>query len=80
MIAGSNRVGDFVKDLQELALSCHGALHWGQCNDVMTSADLENIYGAASVQAFKQARATLSANGLLTTFNNSFTDRLGISV
>jgi hypothetical protein len=80
MIAGSNGVGDFVKDLQKLALSCHGALHWGQCNDVMTSADLENIYGAASVQAFKQARATLSANGLLTTFNNSFTDRLGISV
>jgi hypothetical protein len=80
MIAGSNGLGDFVKDLQKLALSCHGMLHWGQCNDVMTSTDLVNFYGAASVQTFIQSRATLSANGLLTTFNNSFTDRLGISV
>jgi hypothetical protein len=80
MLAGSRGISDFVKDLQQLALRSHGALHWGQCNDVVTSNDLQNIYGAANVQTFKQSRAILSANGLLATFNNSFTDRLGISV
>jgi hypothetical protein len=80
MIAGSAGVNDFINDLQKLALACNGALHWGQCNEVMTAADILNLYGRANVEGFRRARAILSQNGTLRTFDNSFTDRLGLSL
>jgi len=79
MLGGSNGVDEFVNDLQKLALTSHGALHWGQCNEAMTRSDVWNIYGSANIEAFRRARATLSQNGTLSTFDNSFTDRLGLS-
>jgi len=79
MLAGSNGVGEFVTDLQKLALASRGALHWGQCNEVMTGADLQNTYGLDNIEAFRQARRILSRDGSLATFDNSFTDRLGLS-
>jgi hypothetical protein len=42
----------------------------------MTSTDVRSIYGSANIEAFRQARANLSQNGRLSTFDNSFTDRL----
>jgi hypothetical protein len=79
LVAGSTGVDDFVSDLQKLALTCNGTLHWGQCNEVMTAADIQNFYGRANVDAFRRVRAILSQNGTRTTFDNSFTDRLGLS-
>ena len=78
MLGGSEGVDEFVNDLQKLALRDHGALHWGQCNEVMTSSDVRNIYGAANIAVFRRARSTLSQNGRLSTFDNSFTDRFGL--
>lgn len=78
MVAGSNGVDEFVTDLQKLALDTGGALHWGQCNEVMTGADFQKAYGRANVEAFRRARTILSQHGRFATFDNSFTDRLGL--
>ena len=79
MLSGSDGAAEFVNDLQKLALGSHGALHWGQCNEVMTAVDVQNIYGFDTIEAFRQARGILSKNATLATFDNSFTDRLGLS-
>jgi hypothetical protein len=79
VISGSIGIDEFITDLQTLALASGGALHWGQCNEVMTCIDLIRIYGSANVDSFRKARALLSPNDVLATFDTSFTDRLGLS-
>ena len=60
-------------------LAAGGILHLGLQNNVMTAADMQNAYGPANIEAFRRARGILSQNGTLTTFDNAFTDRLGLS-
>jgi len=78
-LAGSRGIDEFVDDLQKLALASGGILHFGLQNNVMTAADLLNAFGPANIEAFRRARSILSQNGTLSTFDNSFTDRLGLS-
>jgi hypothetical protein len=79
LLAGPRGADEFVRDLQELALSCGGNLHFGLNNDVMTHADLFKAHGRAKLDSFRWARGTVSQNGTLMTFDNSFTDRLELS-
>jgi hypothetical protein len=78
-IAGSRDLTEFVEDLQKLALSSGGILHWGLENNMMTAADIRNAYGSSNIDTFRWARGVLSQNATLSTFDNSFTDRLGLS-
>lgn len=78
-MAGTRGIDEFVDDLQRLTLASGGILHLGLQNNVMTAADMENAYGSANIEAFRRARGLLSQNGTLATFDNSFTDRLGLS-
>lgn len=45
----------------------------------MTAADLRSAHGPDRIDKFRWARGVLSQNATLTTFDNSFTDRLGLS-
>ncbi len=78
-IAGTRDLKEFVDDLQKLALSSGGILHLGLENNVMTAAEMRNAFGSQNIDTFRRARGVLSQNGRLTTFDNSFTDRLGLS-
>jgi hypothetical protein len=78
MLGGTSGVMEFVNDLQRLALSHNGALHWGQCNNVMQATDVQRIYGPQNVASFVRARAIVSQNGSMRTFDNAFTDRLAL--
>jgi hypothetical protein len=78
-IAGTRDLKEFVDDLQKLALSSGGILHFGLENNVMTASDIRSAFGSSNVEAFRWARGVLSRNATLSTFDNSFTDRLGLS-
>lgn len=78
-LAGSRGVDMFVDDLQKLSIASGGILHFGLQNNAMTATDIRNAYGFANVEAFRRARGILSQSGTLATFDNSFTDRLGLS-
>ena len=78
-LTGSRGIDEFVDDLQKLALAYGGILHFGLQNNVMTAANLSDAFGPANIEAFRRARGILSQNATLSTFDNSFTDRLGLS-
>jgi hypothetical protein len=78
-IAGTRGVRQFVTDLQRMAIAAGGVLHFGLENDVMTAADMRSAFGDEAIETFRWARGVLSHNGSMTTFDNSFTDRLGLS-
>jgi len=78
-LAGSRAIDEFADELQKLALASGGILHLGLQNNVMTATDMQNAYGAANIEAFRRARGLLSQHGTLATFDNTFTDRLGLS-
>ncbi len=78
-LAGTRDVDEFVDELQRLALTYGGILHLGLQNNVLTARDVQTAFGNANVEAFRKARAALSQNGAFKTFDNSFTDRLGLS-
>ena len=78
-IAGTRSLSEFVADLQRIAIELGGALHLGLQNDVMTGADLRRVYGDADIGTFRWARSVLSGDGTQTTFDNTFTERLGLT-
>jgi FAD binding domain len=78
MLSGTAGVDQFARDLQRLALDNGGILHWGQCNDVMTAADLEKAYTKQVVDRFRQVRRRFTKNGTLKTFDNIFTERFNL--
>jgi hypothetical protein len=78
-LSGTRGIDEFVDDLQRLALTSGGVLHLGLQNNVMTATDVRNAFGPDNIDAFRRARGVLSQNGTLTTFDNTFTDRLGLS-
>ncbi len=78
-IAGTAGLSGFVLELQTRATALGGILHFGLQNDAMTASDLRTAFGSEAIEAFRRARGVLSHNGALTTFDNSFTERLGLS-
>jgi FAD/FMN-containing dehydrogenase len=78
-IAGTKSIDEFVDDLQKLAIAAGGVLHLGLQNNKMTAADLLKAFGRTNVEQFRRARGLLSQDGALKSFDNSFTDRLGLS-
>lgn len=78
-IAGTRGLSEFVSELQTRAIALGGILHLGMQNDAMTAADIRSAFGNENIETFRWARGLLSHNGSLATFDNSFTDRLGLS-
>jgi len=79
-VAGTRDLTEFVDRLQRIALDMGGILHLGLQNNVMTATDFRRAYGGNAIDAFRRARVILADNGTRTTFDNVFTDRLGLSI
>jgi hypothetical protein len=78
-IAETGGLRAFVNELQTRAIALGGVLHFGLENDAMTAADLRASFGSEAIETFRWARGVFSHNGTLNTFDNSFTERLGLS-
>jgi hypothetical protein len=70
---------DVIRALQALALDPRAGarLHWGQRNELMGAAAVAHAYPRLS--DWRVVRAQLTGNGAVTTFDNAFTARCGLS-